>query len=232
MSRPQSILNCTVDDLMRDIRDTKDPIRKTILKKFLDLKVREMRAATEDPSLDGISDNDSVDDILEDAESEDQSDTEQDTDESKNKHGKNKKNVELDHILKKQKESLSELDKLHKIKAYAELIEDNKKDKDTQDIEQHRGGKTERVWGSTYDPRYIKYAKEDTMNNKVMERLNSEIEFRNEDGTRTQIEKPFDDGAPDATEPFARYEATVDEKRKYVPKKKQPKKIGQRKSFY
>ena len=227
MSRHQSILNCTVDDLMRDIRDTKDPIRKTILKKFLDLKVREMRTVAEDPSLDGISDNESVDDILENAES---NSVAGDID---NNSKKTKKSTELEIILKKQKESLSELDNLNKIKAYAEMIEDNKKDKDNQDIEQHRG-KTERVWGSTYDPRYIKYAKEDTMNNKVMERLNSEIDFRNDDGDkRTQIEKPFDDGIPDATEPFARYEATDDDtKRRFVPKKKPHQKIGQRKTFY
>lgn len=237
MSRHQSILHCTVDELIRDIRDTKDPIRKTILKKFLDLKTREMRAAEEDPSLDGISGNESVDDILEDAEQEEQCDddskdhNDEDTHDDTNRSKKTKKNAELDVILKKQKESLSELDKLNKIKAYADMIEDNKKDKDNQDIEQHRG-KTERVWGSTYDPRYIKYAKEDTMNNKVMERLNSEIDFRNEDGKRNQIEKPFDDGALDATEPFARYEATADDKKRYVPKKKPHQKIGQRKSFY
>lgn len=210
----QSIFNCTVDDLMRDIRDTNDPIRKTILKKFLDLKIRELRAVTEDPSLDGISDNESVDDILADGISD-----------------QRLKNKELDVILKNQKDSISELDKLHKIKAYAEMIEDNKKEKDTESIETHRG-KTERVWGTTYDPRYTKYAKEDTMNNKVMERLNSEIDFRNDDGKRSHIEKPFDDGDPDATEPYARYEETVNEKKKYVPKNKHPEKIGQRISFY
>jgi hypothetical protein len=223
MSKHHIILNCTMNDLMQDIRATEDPIRKIILKKFLDLKSREMMAASEDPSLDGISDTEYVDDKLE-------KEIVQKIDAPK-KVRQIKKNVELDHILKKQKESLSELDNLNKKKAYMELIEDNNKAKDNQDIEQHRG-KTERIWGSTYDPRYIKYAKEDTMNNKVMERLNSEIEFRNDDGQRTHIEKPFDDGVLDATEPFARYEATNDEKKRYVPKKKPHQKIGQRKFFY
>lgn len=173
----------------------------------------------EDPSLDGISDNDSVDDILEKGDVKG--------------HKLKKHNEELDNIIKKQRESLSELDKLNKIKAYAELLEDNKKDKDNEDIEQTRG-KTEKVWGSIYDPKYIKYAKEDTLNNKVMERLNSEIDFRLEDNGRIQIVKPFAEGDQDATEQFAKYEQTKDDNhtdRQHVPKKKQ-RKIGQRKSFY
>ena len=65
MSKHHIILNCTMNDLMQDIRATEDPIRKIILKKFLDLKSREMMAASEDPSLDGISDTEYVDDKLE-----------------------------------------------------------------------------------------------------------------------------------------------------------------------
>ena len=200
----------TIGELMRDIRNTQDPIRKTILNKFIAIKVREVRIINKDPSLDGLSDDMSIDDIL----------------------NKSTQNTDVSDIIKKQNESLLELDKLHKMRVYTELINDNKKDIDLNNIEKRRGGDTERMWGSTYDPRYIKYAKEDTMNNKVMERLNSEIDFRNEDEKRDQIEKPFNDGDCDVTEPFAHYETSADEKKKYVPKNKQPNKNGQKKTFY
>src|SRR5207249_2387201 len=100
----------------------------------------------------------------------------------------------------------SELDKHSKIKAYMDMLEDNQRESDQKILEKTRG-KTERVWNATYDPRYAKYAKDDTMNNKMMERLNSEIEFRCDETGRMKIEKPFDDNnTPDSSEVFARYE--------------------------
>src|SRR5437868_168882 len=53
-------IKCSIHDLRKDIRETSDTVRKTILKRFLDIKIHEMRAQQEDPSLDGISDNDYV----------------------------------------------------------------------------------------------------------------------------------------------------------------------------
>lgn len=216
-SQPYYLINCSEEDLRKDIRSTTDPIRKTILKYFLEIKIREMRAIEEDPSLDGLtSDGPDYSSYLNEQ-----------TDQNKNENSGKK---ELENILKKQNESLSELEKLSKIKAYIDIIEDNKRESNQKLLEKSRG-KTEKVWGVTYDPMYAKYIKEDTMNNKLMERLNSEIEFRNDDIGRSKIEKPFDDGVPDTTETFARYETSYDESKRYIPKK--PKShLGQRKSFY
>lgn len=69
-----------------------------------------------------------------------------------------------------------------------------------------------------------------------MDRLHSEIEFRNDDHRKIQIEKPFDEGDPDVTESYARYDARYDAKygsgtgsgtNQYVSKKKRMKDQGQ-----
>jgi hypothetical protein len=220
------VIRCSVDELMHDIKHTTDPIKKMMLKKFLDIKMSEMRAEAEDPSLDGLSD------VPEDNRSA------EDDEDQKSKNTKNRKSVtkskaekEIENIMKDQQESISELDRLAKIKAYSEMLAENKKETDQRTIEQKRG-KTEKMWQSRdiYDPRYVKYAKEDSVNNKMMERLNSEIDFRTDDGKRTKIEKPFgDDDDVDGTDEYAKYEMSKNEKIKYVPKNRQ--RIGERKAI-
>jgi len=107
------------------------------------------------------------------------------------------------------------------MKAYTELLEDNKKDSHKKELEESRGAR-EKLWEvhGMYDPRYVKYQKEDFMNNKLMERLNTEIDFRNEPGKKPKIEKPFDDGDHfDSTESFARYEQLPKSTKRHIRKR-------------
>jgi hypothetical protein len=245
------LIKCTVDDLMYDIRTTSDPIRRTILKHFLEIKIRTMRAEQEDPSLEDLSNDDyELETNTDELESKTPSDEKKDNPGSEsetNMSDEELKKLELEKILKKQKDSLTQLDKLSKgkitrdkMKAYMDIIEDNKRESDEEEIHMTRG-KTERIWGSTYDPRYAKYVKEDSMNNKMMERLNSEIEFRCDETGKLNVEKPFSDGAPDNTETYAHYDNLIDDSRRYIPKKSktQPikktnklKNIGKRQSLF
>jgi hypothetical protein len=157
-------INCSIDVLSRDIRLTKNPLKKTILKNFLDIKMKEI---TYDTSI-NIDTN------------------------STYKHDIKKKEVKS--ILKKKpNQEFGEYDKEEKIKAYKELIKDDANEKTAETREIIRG-KTERKWDShtLSDPKYEKYVKEDSMNNKLMERLNSEIDFRTRD-EKNKIVKPFED---------------------------------------
>ena len=228
------VINCSVDDLIQDIKRTTDPIKLIMLKKFLAIKMTQLRAEADDPSLDDLSD-----DLSDDRSSDQADDQSRDTSGKSNSRGDKgnkgdtaepksaKAKHELNRILKQQKEGLNELDKVTKIKAYIDMIDDNKRDADRREIEKNRG-KREHEWESKgiYDPRYVKYQKDDTMNNKMMERLNSEIDFRTDENGKVQIERPFDDGEPGSTEEFARYVPSKDDKVKYVPKKRGD--IGQR----
>lgn len=202
-------IKSSVSDLTNDIRKTNDPIKRTMLMKFLDIKMCQERADLDDPSLDDLSNvsNESIPTVK-----------------SKTK------NTELDEIMKLQKDSLGELDKISKIKAYVSMIDENKKDADKQDIENVRG-KREQLWQSKdiYDPRYVKYQKEDAMNNKMMERLNSEIDFRTDDTGKIKIEKPFDDEFDD-TEQFARYERSSEHSSNRV--KLSKKQIGKKRQIF
>ncbi|VBB18395.1 hypothetical protein YASMINEVIRUS_858 [Yasminevirus sp. GU-2018] len=213
------VINCSVDDLIQDIKRTTDPIKLIMLKKFLAIKMTQLRAEADDPSLDDLSDD------LSNAPSTD-SDERGDRRETKDPKSAKAKH-ELNRILKQQKEGLNELDKVTKIKAYIDMMDDNKREADRREIEKNRG-KREHEWESKgiYDPRYVKYQKDDTMNNKMMERLNSEIDFRTDEHGKMKIERPFDDGEPGSTEEFARYVPSKDDKVKYVPKNKGA--IGQR----
>lgn len=216
---------CSIDDLTHDIKTTKDPIRRVMLKKFLEMKMSQMRAEADDPSLDGLSD----DSTSEFNRPKDVRDGESEKDEGKGLKTKG----ELDQILKQQNDGLKDLDRLDKIKAYVALIDDNKKDEDQKEIEKKRGSR-EHMWESKgiYDPRYVKYQKEDSMNNRVMERLNSEIDFRIDEHKKVKIEKPFDDGEPGSTEEFARFDPIDDNDNvKYVPKKRGRNALGVRRSI-
>lgn len=238
-------INCTVEDLTNDIRRTKDPLKLTILEKFLELKINQMRAEKDDdPSIDGLSDDssdgpsymsesvsreqdeirnrDQEDEQYEQDEQDDDNDDEVTDEEQTNKriigkkvnkgkvNTKNAARLALKKMMKQQKNILSEFDRANKVKAYVELIEDDKKEKDKKMIQECRG-KNEKYWEThgLYDEKYSKYAKDDTMNNKMMERLNSEIGFRLDDNNKMRIVKPFDDGDDDDMDTFARYDTKI-----------------------
>ena len=204
-------INSSIDDIVNDIRVTKDPIRRVMLNKFLEIKTNQERAKAEDPSLDDLSGY---------SDSEDTEDENSCTIQEQPLKTKPKSNAEkeLESIMKNQKDSLIELDKQAKLKAYVEMIDDNRKDKDQEAIVKTRG-KNELLWESKgiYDPRYADYQKQDTMNNNLMERLNSEIDFRMYDPKKMRIEKPFNDNLGDMEE-FAEYKHSPEEERQYRPK--------------
>ena len=112
----------------------------------------------------------------------------------KNKLESDKICSELSQFLNKQQKNTS-INNRQDI--YEKIIEDNKKEE---------SNKT--PWNKIHDPKYIKYAKEDAMNNKLMERLNSEIDFRHDDISKLNIEKPFNDYVDelDTTELLAKYD--------------------------
>jgi len=114
--------------------------------------------------------------------------------ETTNMRVKSKKNVDqnkkiLDNILRQREDSLKELDKLKESKT-------EQKDEDEEnDILVKNRGKNEKLFknNNKIDSKYIKYIETDQMNNKLMERLNSEIDFRSEGINKSIIEKPFDE---------------------------------------
>ena len=155
-------INGTLDQLMYDIKTTKDPIKKVLLKKFIDIKINEDNYNNKDLKV----------------------------------KSKSKKNIDqnkkiLDDILKKQEESLNELDKLTETKQKEET-NDNK-----DEILVKIRGKNEKLFknNNKIDSKYMKYIEMDQLNNKLMERLNSEIDFRMEGNNKSIIEKPFDENA-------------------------------------
>lgn len=185
-------INRTIDELINDIKNSDDLIHKTILQKFLDIKLKQIKNSNLSSNLKITNQNKVVD-------------------------------KELKGILKLQTSSLEELEKIHRINAYQQLLEDNKKSDDQEFLQKKRGGTTEKYWGTDklYDPKYVKYMKEDTMNNKMMERLNSEIDFRlNEESSKMNMEKPFDEVSQyDTMDMFARFDDNTKEM-KYIPKTK------------
>lgn len=168
------IIKGSIEDIKKDIVSTHDPIKRTILMKFLDIKINENIKS------------------------------------SKFHKRKREYDPEMEKILKIQNHGLSELDRISKLKAYDDILNDDKIEKDRIYIENTRG-KNEKNWNTRdlYDPKYAKYIKEDSVNNKLMERLNSEIVFRLEDHKKMALEKPFDDIInDDETDVFARYNSS------------------------
>src|ERR1700688_1202043 len=133
------IINRDVNDIVGDIRETRDPIRKIILKKFLTIKMNQLRSEAEDPSLDDLS----LDDMSSDGVSNSSEIEDADQSNGVNKTTRSKEmstaQRELESIMKSQKDSLNELDKQAKMKAYSEIISDNRRDQDQRDIVKKRG---------------------------------------------------------------------------------------------
>ena len=104
---------------------------------------------------------------------------------------KNQTNKKINKILRTQELSLNMLERINNIKSKDDNIMNEKKMNDVEILNKSRGS-NESKWKISYDPIYAKYMKEDIMNNKMMERLNSEIDFRQTECDKTIIEKPFD----------------------------------------
>lgn len=248
-------INHSINEIMKDMKNTSDPIKRAILQKFMDIKIRELRRSH------SSSNNDVLIDILSEADNSTQGskakqntkpntkqnvkpnvktnakintkqnvkqnakqNTKQNTIQSakeitkenaklNNGNKKNTKQDEINEIIKRQNQGLSDLDKFNKIQAYNELIQDNDNDNDkNKDKDKAKDkNKDEKPWNNNMssDPKYSKFMKEDSMNNKLMERLNSEIDFRGEEHVKMPIEKPFedDDYGDNITDTFARFEA-------------------------
>lgn len=152
-------INRSVNDLITDIKNTNEPIKKTILQRLLDIKIKQVKEQDNNNKLRVIN----------------------------KKHIDNK----IDKILQTQESSLNMLERINNIKSKESNIMDEKKKTDTLILNKARG-ENESKWKSTYDPKYAKYMKEDIMNNRMMERLNTEIDFRHSDYDKSIIEKPFD----------------------------------------
>lgn len=199
------IISKSSKEIKKDIKDCKDNIKKVILQEILKVK------------LDEESSNMKLDDV--------------DID-NKNVSTHMKK------ILKEQQDSLDKIYKMQKVKAYEKLLEDNEKE-ETNNMLKDKRGKLENEWENSniihnnnpFDPNYAKYIASDVNNNKLMERLNCEIDFRS-DTRKNIVIKPFDNNdIDDPNDPFAKFiNDGQNQDRKY--KKKDTKKLGTRKDLF
>lgn len=203
------IINKSVEKLIEDIKKTKDHFKKTILEKLLEIKLKQEQMEeinnindyyNDVPSIDTASNyisesnSDHLSDIdINNDENNMVDNTNNNEDQINNDIGENIKKRTIKDIFNDQENSLNRLDRLNKLKAYHDLIEENNKEK-TYDLIKEKRGKMENVWGTDelYDPKYSKYMEEDYANNKMMERLNNEIDFRLNENKCIKIIKPYD----------------------------------------
>ena len=162
-------INCSVNDLKTDIAKTDDPIKKTILQRFLDIKLKQIKDQENDNKIRVIN----------------------------KRYTDNK----INKILSTQQASLNMLERINNIKSKDANIVNKKKINDVNVLNSSRGT-NESKWNTQHDPKYAKYMKEDIMNNRVMERLNSEIDFIQEGCNKTVIEKPFDNVDTDTNDSY------------------------------
>ncbi len=220
-------INHSINEIMKDLRNTSDPIKRAILQKFMDIKVKEIRSIRSIRSLSKgqKNNNDILIDILSQSQSESEADSNSSMEIKKkssiNNHpiivsnsqtnGRSKvKNLnpkktktqeeEVNDIIKRQNQGLYDLDKIN---AYNELIQENEKEQTKKSWIQAQENATQS------DPKYSKFLKEDSMNNKLMERFTSEIDVRNDENKKMPVEKPFEDDDYDenVADTFARFEA-------------------------
>ena len=112
-----------------------------------------------------------------------------DTEEKIIKNNEYKKNINK--IINEQHKNIDKLDNIKKFEVYRKILDDNKKDNNKLSLLFKRG-KNEEMWNTINDPEYIKYIQEDVNNNRLMERLNSEIDFRKNSVKSKKFIKPFD----------------------------------------
>jgi hypothetical protein len=186
-------------ELVKEIKNTKDPIRKTILINFLKMNdvgisptserdVKKDNNKKNQRHMDNNKDNnkknqrhmnnnkDNNNNNIESNNDNNDNDNDNDNDNSDN-HDDDIN--ELITIIKNQEKSL---EKIERLKAYNSLTNSDMKNKNEKT-----------VWGTAKisDPKYAEHVKHDTMNNKLMDRLNSEIDFRMNQDDEIEIEKPY-----------------------------------------
>lgn len=215
-------INKSIEEIMYDIKSTTDPVRKTILQEFLKLKLRLKQQDIKSFDSDDLNENeDDANDgnngdkekINEDNEEENENEDKKTQTKSKIKSklkpktkSKTKTNSKiLNDILKEQEDSLYKLKKVNEMKAYQELLEENERES-TQKIKDSVSSKV--------DPKYAKYVEQDHANNKLMERLNCEVDFRlsgYDNDRKVKIISPFETNATmnssdNLTDTFASFE--------------------------
>ena len=208
-------INRTVEELQLELNATRDSMKRMMIENFIRIKERQdalnnLRMETE--SLDSLSEEDKYD-----FDSDDSEEFVEPVDNSKSRTVK-KSNKNSNKNSTKKSESLEELEELEKIKkssmrelkkkridkireaAYREMIDgdsgENEESEDMDDEENLENIDHNSRWRSKdlNDPKYARYVKEDRLNNKMMERLNSEIDFLAEGRSMSTIVKPFDMG--------------------------------------
>lgn len=211
-------INCSINEIMRDLKNTSDPVKRAILQKFMDIKVREMRHDHHNKNRVHKNNNDLLIDILSESYSEPDSDSGGDPEnniENGNKINKKQNNVkktniqdnkntkqeQINDIIKRQNQGLSDLDKIN---AYKKIIQENENEKGNK----KPWNPGDKIGEAVNDPKYSKFLKEESMNNKLMERFTTEIDFKNDENKKMPIEKPFDEDYGDnIADTFARFEA-------------------------
>jgi hypothetical protein len=217
-------INWKLNDLINELDRTTNPIERLMISQFIRIKKRQnelnYKKTGETESLDSLSADDKYD--LDS----DSNDSDISTKKSKKVNKKSKSNAEkeLERFEKIRKDSLKQLKKIEidkaRKEAYSEMLDDvndvdNSSDDQIDAIYKQRGD-NEKHWDNKdmYNSDYARYAKEDKLNNRMMERLNSEIDFRLTGNAKDNIVKPFDDNNNvGITDTFAHYNNTPSKSR-------------------
>jgi hypothetical protein len=224
-------INWKLNDLINELDRTTDPIERLMISQFIRIKKRQNELnykktgkTGETESLDSLSAEDKYD-LDSDSNDSDVSNKKSKKISSKSKSN-NKSNAEkeLERFEKIRKDSLKQLKKIEidkaRKEAYSEILDDVNDVDDSSDdqidaIYKQRGD-NEKHWDNKdmYNSDYARYAKEDKLNNRMMERLNSEIDFRLTGNAKDNIVKPFDDNNNvGITDTFAHYNNTQSKSR-------------------
>lgn len=212
-------INRTVEELQLELNATRDSMKRMMIENFIRIKERQdalnnLRMETE--SLDSLSEEDKYDFDSDDSEefvepvdnsksiTVKKSNKNSTKNSNRNSNKKSESLEELEELEKIKKSSMRELKKkrIDKIReaAYREMIDgdngENEESDDMDDEENLENIDHNSRWRSKdlNDPKYARYVKEDRLNNKMMERLNSEIDFLAEGRSMSTIVKPFDMG--------------------------------------
>lgn len=196
---PNFQIKSTVDQLEYELSHTRDPMERLMIRNFIRIRVQQDTLNTthmkEIESIESLSEEDKYDLDSEDSHP-------RKSKNNKKNDKKSKRFKELEELEKIKKSSMRELRKktIHKAReeTYKEMVDgdDTGEEYDSNDLESQFNSEWRPKWNSKdlNDPKYAKYVKEDRLNNKMMERLNSEIEFMIDERSPTNIVKPFDSG--------------------------------------
>lgn len=204
-------LECLYQDYYR----ARDPLEKIIIQNMIRLKEQQSLQDAMSESLQSLDSEDDYDPILRKDHKQKhiarKSAKPKDADDVENLEKLDKLDQVIDsslkQICKKQEDDL-------RAQAYREIIEGSGKnredgyeadDDDYNDRKSHKEsimrqrGRMERAFRNKDldDPKYAQYIQGDKLNNKMMERLNSEIDFRMQGVDRRTVIKPFEENNND-----------------------------------